>query len=84
MATPAGLVAHPTLTFEPREILAACTEPRSIAELAAELGFHLGVVRILVDDLAAEGYLVVLRPDHDRLLDADLIRRVIRGLRAID
>jgi hypothetical protein len=83
VATPAGLVAYSTLNYEPREVLASCTEPLSLAELAGRLGLHLGVVRILVDDLAAQGYLVVVRPGGRHHADAELIRRVIRGLKAI-
>ena len=84
LATPVGLIAYPTLTYEPRAVLAACAEPLSVAELAAGLKMHLGVVRILVDDLAAQGYLTVVRPEYGQQTDTDLIRRVIRGLKAIN
>jgi hypothetical protein len=83
IATRAGLIAHPALTYEPREVLAASTTPLSIAELAAHLKLHLGVVRILVDDLAAQGLVAVLRPAHGQRTDIDTMRRVIRGLRSI-
>lgn len=83
LATPAGLAARSAFAYEPREVLTACADPLSVAELAARLRLHLGVARILVDDLAALGYLTVMRPDHTQHDDADLIRRVIRGLRTI-
>jgi hypothetical protein len=83
LATPVGLISYSTLTYEPRAVLAACTEPLSVAEVAARLELHLGVVRILVDDLAAQGYLTVIRPEQGQQTNADLIRRVIRGLQAI-
>jgi hypothetical protein len=67
---------------EKRAILALCVEPLSVAEISARLQMHLGVTRILVGDLRANGLLDVhvlegVFPDPETIL------RVIRGLRAI-
>jgi hypothetical protein len=67
---------------EKRAIVALCVEPMSVAEISARLRMHLGVTRILVGDLRAEGLLDVHVLDND-FPDPETIMRVIRGLRAI-
>lgn len=81
--TTLGRASSAFLEFEHRDIIALCVEPMSVAELAARLGLHVSVVRVLVGDLAALGHLTVLRPDADMAKDARTIERVIRGLEAI-
>jgi hypothetical protein len=58
----------------------------SVAEIAARLSLPLGVARVLIGDLVAQGYLQV----HDTLGDSsttderrELIGRTLRGLRAL-
>ncbi|MHA3023383.1 DUF742 domain-containing protein [Mycobacterium sp. BMJ-28] len=58
----------------------------SVAEIAARLSLPLGVARVLIGDLVAQGYLRV----HGTLADAastderrELIGRTLRGLRAL-
>ena len=55
----------------------------SVAEVAAMLGLHIGVARVLVADLAELGYVVVRRPANHNSQDLGMIERVIRGLEAI-
>ncbi len=81
--TEPGLAAYGRLSFEYREIVELCRETMSVAEVAARLGLHIGVARVLVADLAAQGYLLVQRPSFPYSQDRDLIERVIRGLQAI-
>ncbi len=71
------------LSFEHRDIVELCATTRSVAEVAARLGLHIGVARVLVADLAALGYLVVRRPSLPLSQNPHLIERVIRGLEAI-
>jgi Protein of unknown function (DUF742) len=71
------------LTVEHRDILTLAHRPISIAEIAARLGMHLGVARVLAGDLIGLGYLSVRRPDAGLHQDAKIIERVIRGLQAI-
>ena len=78
-----GLTSHADLTFERRDIVALCRTTQSIAEIAAKLGLHIGVARVLVADLAALGYLAVRRPNSKPSQDLGMIERVIRGLEAI-
>src|SRR3981189_718098 len=58
-----GAASHPKLTFEHREIVSLCRTTKSVAEVAALLGLHIGVARVLVADLAGLGYVVLRRPD---------------------
>jgi Protein of unknown function (DUF742) len=58
----------------------------SVAEIAARLSLPLGVARVLIGDLVAQGYLQV----HDTLGESsttderrELIGRTLRGLRAL-
>lgn len=82
-ATDTGQTALSRLQFEQRDIVELCRGPLSVAEIAARLDLHLGVVRVLVGDLTALGYLSVLGPNIGSSHDIDTISRVIRGLRAI-
>jgi hypothetical protein len=83
VATDLGRAAGPALAFERRDIVALCAEPLSVAEIAARLGLHLGVVKVLIGDLSADGYLAVYLPNADAPHDVDTLLRVISGLRAI-
>ena len=78
-----GMAAYPRLTFEHRDIVVTCMTPMSVAEVGARLGYHVGVARILVADLAAAGHLIVRRPEFRPAYNMDLLERVIRGLEAI-
>ncbi|MER5504959.1 DUF742 domain-containing protein [Streptomyces sp. NPDC002766] len=83
VATAEGLAELDDLTFEQYDIVAACRQPQSVAELAARLRLHLNVVRVLAEDLRAAGLLVVHVPDTGVVHDATVLRRVIDALRAI-
>lgn len=83
VTTDQGRTALGELGFESRDIVTLCGDPLSVAEIAAELSLHLGVVRVLVGDLSAEGHLSVYLPNADAPTDVDTLLRVIRGLRAI-
>jgi hypothetical protein len=78
---PPGPVA--ALAPELQAIIAICAQPVSVAEISARVALHLGVTRILVGDLRANGYLDVHTTDVVNPHDPETILRVIRGLRAI-
>ena len=75
--------AYRGLTFERRDIVFLCRQTKSVAEIAAILGLHIGVARVLVADLADLGYVTVHRPSARLSQDLNIIERVIRGLEAI-
>jgi hypothetical protein len=71
------------LSPELQGIVALCGEPISVAEISARLRLHLGVTKVLIDDLRAAGHLDVHAGDIEDCSDPDLMRRVIDGLRGI-
>src|SRR6266508_1899266 len=52
----------PKLTVEQRDIAALCHDILSIAEISARLHLPLGVIRVLVGDMADERLVMVHRP----------------------
>jgi hypothetical protein len=82
--TATGEVAAGGLALERRSIALLCREILSIAEIAAKLDVPLGVARVLVGDMAEEGYLAIHRPTipSDRP-DLALLERVLYGLREL-
>ncbi|MFJ9850350.1 DUF742 domain-containing protein [Streptomyces sp. NPDC101150] len=83
VATTSGLSALGSLAFERHDLVAACRRPQSVAELAARLGLHLNVVRVLAEDLCTAGHLAVHVPNAGTTRDISVLRRVIDGLRAV-
>ncbi|HEX8804013.1 MAG TPA: DUF742 domain-containing protein [Acidimicrobiales bacterium] len=82
--TSAGMAARPRLRFEHARIVDLCRRPTSVAEVSAQVGVPLGVARVLVSDLHADGLLVVHLPT---LTDAgrpgtEILERLLTGLRA--
>jgi hypothetical protein len=67
---------------EAHAICKLCTHSRSVAEIAALLRVPVGVTRILVGDLADEG-LVLVHEQSDETPHADLVERVLSGLRRL-
>jgi peroxiredoxin Q/BCP len=68
------------------QILTSCVQSPSVAEIASRLSLPLGATRFLVDDLVTQGYLRVHAPLGDSMtIDErrELIRRTLRGLRAL-
>ena len=74
----------PKLTVEQRAIAVLCHDVLSIAEVSAQLHLPLGVIRVLVGDMADERLVIVYRPAHaaDRP-DLALLERVLDGLQSI-
>ncbi|AWW40685.1 MULTISPECIES: DUF742 domain-containing protein [Streptomyces] len=73
------------LSPEQADIVELCRDvPQSVAELAAELDLPIGVVRVLIGDLADAELVHVTRPvPPAELPDESILRDVINGLRAL-
>jgi hypothetical protein len=72
------------LTPECQAILRICRDWRSVAEISAVLRMPLGVARVLIADMAAEGLVRVHQLDHAQgRPDVDLLERVLSGLRRL-
>ncbi|WP_225846434.1 DUF742 domain-containing protein [Streptomyces sp. HPF1205] len=72
---------------EHQRICVLCREVRSVAEISALLTIPLGVVRILVADLAEAGLVAIHQPGGDESAggqpDVTLLERVLSGLRKL-
>jgi hypothetical protein len=86
--TPQGRAAAPRLVQESARIIEMCAEPLSIAEISAHMGLQLGVSRVIVGDLAAEGLVgasanagSTTTPQNRP--DIKLLERVLDGLQAL-
>ena len=72
------------LAPECQAILQFCVDWRSVAEISAVLRIPLGVARILVADMSADGLVRVhQRDDSEGRPDMNLLERVLSGLRKI-
>lgn len=74
--------APPALGFEHARIVECCREPRSIAEVAAELATPLGVAMVLVGDLVEAGCLDTSYRDPVEL-ELSALTRMIERVRAL-
>jgi hypothetical protein len=82
--TALGAGPRAKLSLERRAIARLCRDVLSIAEVSAHLDLPLGVTRVLVGDMAAEGLVSIHRPVDSRAQpDLALLQRVLAGLRAI-
>ena len=75
-----------TLKDEYQSVAMLCREPKSVAEVGALLALPLGVVRVLLGDMAQHGLIVIHRtaaPHDDHVPDLDLFQRVLDGLRGL-
>jgi Protein of unknown function (DUF742) len=72
------------LAPECQAILQFCRDWRSVAEVSAVLRLPLGVARILIADMSADGLVRVhQRDDSEGRPDLHLLERVLSGLRKI-
>jgi Protein of unknown function (DUF742) len=83
--TEEGRAALPHLRFEQARIVALCGTPLSVVEIASQLRIPLGVARVLVSDLHAEGLLSVHRmpgATDDGRPGTEVLERLLSGLRS--
>ncbi len=73
------------LAWEQRAIAELCASPLSVAEVSAHLKVPLGVARVLVGDMAAEGLVEMSGASGSEQApnDLNLLERVLNGLRAL-
>jgi hypothetical protein len=69
-----------TLNTEQVEILRACAQPISVAEVAVALGLVLGVVTVLAGDLITEGLLEVHQTDPVEI-ELDALTRMLERVK---
>lgn len=86
--TAKGRAAQPRLVREPAQIIELCAEPLSVAEISAHVRIPLGVARVIVGDLAADGLVGANSPGPSHSTpqnrpDIKLLERVLDGLQAL-
>lgn len=79
----AQTVAARSLPFELGDVLAVCTEARSVAEVAALVGVPLGVAQVLVGDLVGRELLITTSTAKSLAFDVSFIERLINGVAAL-
>jgi hypothetical protein len=72
--------AHAPLRFEARQIVEFCQSPQSVAEIASMLGMPVGVTKVLIGDLTAEGYVACHQTAE---VPIDIIERIRDRVRAL-
>jgi Protein of unknown function (DUF742) len=68
---------------EHRRILRLCRRPTPVVDLTSEIDLPLGVVRVLLGDLASEGMLRVVSTQKQPATDERLLRTVLDGLESL-
>jgi hypothetical protein len=68
---------------EHRRILGVCQHPISVVDLTSEMDLPLGVVRVLLGDLMAEGMVRIASQDGPPVPDQRLLRMVLDGLESL-
>lgn len=69
---------------EQRHMLDLCQRPVTVADVASDLDLPLGVVRVLLSDLSDQGLVTVRSaPPAGRVTDANVLRNVLDGLKAL-
>jgi len=81
--TEEGRTTTRTLPAEHESIRQMCESAHSVAEIAALVNVPLGVARIVIDDMAEQGLISVTMPPREDEHSAELLTRVLDGLRAL-
>ena len=86
-ARTASSQAEEGMRAEHRRIVQLCERPRSVAEVAAMMDVPLGVIRVLLGDMAALGMVLVhqagTETDNDAGPDLPVLERLLDGLRRL-
>lgn len=68
---------------EHRQILFLCRQPTPVVDVTSEIDLPIGVVRVLLGDLASEGMIRVLYAQKEPVTDQRLLRMVLDGLESL-
>jgi hypothetical protein len=78
---------RPSEQFRPgpehRRIIGACRRPVPVVDLSSEIDLPLGVVRVLLGDLAEAGMLRIVAAQQQPVSDNRLLRMVLDGLESL-
>jgi hypothetical protein len=88
-ATPEGMRRRHQFKWESAEIIRRSRRETAVIELAALLDVPIGVIRVLADDLRAQGAVSITDPppelgaDADRQVYTDLLHKVLDGIKSL-
>lgn len=88
-ATPEGMRRRRQYKWESAEIIARSRQETAVIELAALLEVPIGVVRVLADDLRAQGAVTIIDPPSELVGDTggevytDLLQKVLDGIKSL-
>ena len=88
-ATPEGMRKRDQFKWETAEIIRRSRRETAVIELAALLEVPIGVIRVLADDLRAQGLVTITDPppelgaDAERQVYTDLLHKVLDGIKSL-
>ena len=88
-ATPDGMRRRTQFQWEAAEIITRSRRETAVVELAAILDVPIGVVRVLADDLRAQGAVTITEPpsavasEPGGEVHIDLLRKVLDGIKSL-
>jgi hypothetical protein len=88
-ATPDGMRRRRQFRWEAAEIITRSRRETAVVELAALLAVPVGVVRVLADDLRAEGAVTITDPPSALVAETggevyiDLLHKVLDGIKSL-
>jgi len=88
-ATPDGMRRRRQFQWEAAEIITRSRRETAVVELAALLDVPIGVVRVLADDLRAQGAVTITEPPTVLTADSggeahiDLLQKVLDGIKSL-
>ena len=81
--TPLGEASASRLALVQRSVIEATRSPISVAEVAARVGVHLGVARVIVGDLQADGLVAMSDQTSSDGPDLRTLEQLLADLDAI-
>ncbi len=88
-ATPEGMRRRRRFRWESAEIITRSRQETAVVELAALLDVPIGVIRVLADDLRAQGAITIIHPPSSIGEDesgpgyTDLLQKVLDGIKSL-
>jgi hypothetical protein len=71
----------PFVEPEHADVLRVCTNPSSVAEVAAHLDLPLGVAKVLISDLIGRNFIIFRSSWQPATPDLDMMQKVLNGIR---
>lgn len=68
---------------EHRQLLACCSRPVTVVDLAADVDLPVGVVQVLLSDLSEGGLITVTTSHRGPVTSERVLRAVLQGLKAL-